>query len=99
MGRADQTTKVKGMFVRPEQVNQVLARHPEVLKGRLVVDRDGARDFMTLQCEASESGEALAKDIATTIQSVCKVRGEVAFVEPGSLPNDGKIIDDIRSYE
>ncbi len=99
MGRADQTTKVKGMFVRPEQVNQVLARHPEVLKGRLVVDREGARDFMTLRCETAESGEALANDIATTIQSVCKVRGEVAFVEPGSLPNDGKVIDDVRSYE
>jgi phenylacetate-CoA ligase len=99
MGRADQTTKVKGMFVRPEQVNQVLARHPEVLKGRLVVDREGARDIMTLRCETAEGGEALANDIATTIQSVCKVRGEVAFVEPGSLPNDGKVIDDVRSYE
>jgi phenylacetate-CoA ligase len=99
MGRADQTTKVKGMFVRPEQINQVIDRHPEVLKGRLVVDREGARDVMTLQCETQASGEALATEVAGTIQSVCKVRGEVAFVEPGSLPNDGKIIDDVRTYE
>ncbi len=99
MGRADQTTKVKGMFVRPEQVNEVLNRHPQVGKARLVVERDGARDVMTLRCEVAEGGEALAEQIAATIQSVCKVRGEVTFVEPGGLPNDGKVIDDVRSYD
>ena len=99
MGRADQTTKVKGMFVRPEQVNEVLSRHRQIVKARLVVDRDGARDVMTLHCEVADGGEALAEQIAATLQSVCKVRGEVTFVEPGALPDDGKIIDDVRSYE
>ncbi len=99
LGRADQTTKVKGMFVRPEQVNEVVARHPSIAKGRLVVDREGALDVMTLHCETREEGEALVADIAATIQAVCKVRGQVKLVEPGSLPNDGKVIDDVRSYE
>ncbi len=99
MGRADQTTKVKGMFVRPEQVNEVVKRHPEIAKARLVVTREGAVDVMTLHCEARGGDDTLAAAIKGTIQSVCKVRGEVAFVAPGSLANDGKVIDDARSYE
>ncbi len=99
MGRADQTTKVKGMFVRPEQVNEVVARHPEVAKARLVVDRDGTLDVMTLHCETGAGSEGLSDAIAATIQAVCKVRGKVKLVAPDSLPNDGKVIDDVRSYD
>ena len=99
MGRADQTTKVKGMFVHPEQVNEVAARHPQIAKARLVVDREGARDTMTLRCEVAGGDDALAKEIAVTVQSVCKLRSEVELVAQGSRPNDGKVIDDIRSYE
>ncbi len=99
MGRADQTTKVKGMFVHPSQVNQVAARHPEVVKARLVVGREDAQDIMTLNCEVAGGGEGLGPAIAETLRSVCNVRGRVALVEPGSLPNDGKVIEDARAYE
>ncbi|MCE2491138.1 MAG: AMP-binding protein [Alphaproteobacteria bacterium] len=99
MGRADQTTKVKGMFVHPSQINQIVARHPEVIKARLVVSQENAQDVMTLNCEAAGGDEGLASAIAGTLQSVCKVRGRVDIVEPGSLANDGKVIDDVRTYE
>ena len=99
MGRADQTTKVKGMFVHPSQINQVVARHPEVIKARLVVSQENAQDVMTLNCEVAGGDEGLASAIAGTLQSVCKVRGRVDVVEPGSLANDGKVIDDVRTYE
>ena len=105
MGRADQTTKVKGMFVHPAQVAEVVRRHPEIAKARLVVDqRDGA-DVMTLSCEVADihhvagGSDGLAGDIVNTIHAVCKLRGEVGFAEPGSLPNDGKVIDDIRKFD
>jgi phenylacetate-CoA ligase len=96
MGRADQTTKVKGMFVHPAQVADVLARHKEVAKARLVVDRKGHTDEMVLQCECASSDPALAARIAESVQAVCKLKGEVALVAPGSLPNDGKVIEDVR---
>ena len=99
MGRADQTTKVKGMFIHPAQIDQVIKRHDAILRARLVVDSVDNTDVMTLKCEVEGGSEALAADIAATIQSVCKVRGRVEFVAPGELPNDGKVIDDIRSYE
>ncbi len=99
MGRADQTTKVKGMFVHPSQVAEVLRRHPEIRKGRLVVDNETGRDRMRLSCEVDHAAQALGAAVAETIQAVCKLRGEVAFVEPGTLPNDGKVIDDVRTYE
>ncbi len=99
MGRADQTTKVKGMFVHPAQVNQTAARHGEIRKARLVVDSTEGKDIMTLQCEVEGAPEGLAEAVAESIQAVCKVRGEVEFVAPGSLPNDGKVIDDVRTYE
>ncbi|MCP5373156.1 MAG: AMP-binding protein [Hyphomicrobiales bacterium] len=99
MGRADQTTKVKGMFVHPGQVNQVVKQHPQVARARLVVDNPDNTDVMTLRCESGEGGAALAEAIAATIQSVCKVRGLVEFVPPGTLPNDGKVIDDLRKFE
>ncbi len=99
MGRADQTTKVKGMFVHPGQIAEVLKRHPEAAKGRLVVDNPGDGDTMVLTVEA-ESGEAgLAAAIAETLQAVTKLRGAVEIAEPGTLPNDGKVIDDIRKFD
>ncbi len=105
MGRADQTAKVKGMFVHPAQIAEVVKRHGEIIKARLVIDqRDGA-DVMTLSCEVADpeaivgSQTALASEIVETIQAVCKLRGEVGFAEAGSLPNDGIIIDDIRKFD
>ena len=104
MGRADQTTKVKGMFVHPKQIADLVARHPEVLKARLIVDSRNTTDVMTLSCEVDDPKHAaggssnLADDIAASIVAVCKLRGEVGFAAPGSLPNDGKVIDDIRDH-
>lgn len=100
MGRADQTTKVKGMFVHPGQVAQVARRHPELLRVRLVVDNPGLNDRMTLMCEAAGGGsEALAETVAASIRELTKLRGEVAFLPVGSLANDGKVIDDLRKYD
>ncbi len=98
MGRADQTTKVKGMFVHPSQVAEVLKRHPEIRKGRLVVEQEEGKDVMTLHCEVEGGDDALAAAIAATIQAVCKLKGEVTFAGPGSLANDGKVIEDARSH-
>ena len=99
MGRADQTAKVRGMFVHPSQVNEVIKRHPQIRRARLVVDNDGTSDTMILHCEASENSDTLASAIANSIRDVCKLRGSAEFVDEGSLPNDGKVIDDIRTYE
>ncbi len=100
MGRADQTTKVRAMFVHPSQVAAVLKRHPEVLKGRLVVDNVDNQDFMTLHCEvAGAPSEGLGAAIAGSVRELCKLRGEVVFAAPGGLANDGKVIDDVRRYE
>ncbi|MDH3690967.1 MAG: phenylacetate--CoA ligase family protein, partial [Gammaproteobacteria bacterium] len=100
MGRADQTTKVKGMFVHPSQVAEVVKRHPEIVKSRLVVGRDANNDVMTLHCEVSNGSDpSIAQAIANTVREVTKLKGEVVFAETGSLPNDGKVIDDTRSYE
>jgi phenylacetate-CoA ligase len=96
MGRADQTTKVKGMFVHPSQVAEVGRRHPELGRLRLVVTRENEQDAMTLKAEAGGAGEGLLEAVAATIQAVCKVRGRVELVAPGSLPNDGKVIADDR---
>ena len=96
MGRADQATKVKGMFVHPEQVAAVLARHPEVSKGRLVVDRAGGVDAMTLHCEVEGGSEGLAEAVAESLRAVCKLKGRVELAPPGSLADDGKVIDDVR---
>lgn len=100
LGRADQTTKVKGMFVHPGQVAQVARRHPELSKVRLVVENPDLADRMTLHCELSEGASpALAEAIATSIRELTKLRGEVSFVAPGTLANDGKVIDDLRKYD
>jgi phenylacetate-CoA ligase len=98
MGRADQTTKVRAMFVTPKQVHEVLRRHPEVVKARLVVEGETGSDRMTLKCEARESSGGLPEAIVASIRDVTKLRGEVELVAPGTLPNDGKVIDDMRKY-
>jgi phenylacetate-CoA ligase len=96
MGRADQTTKVKGMFVRPEQIAEVARRHPELGRARLVVSRAGEQDAMTLQAECASLPEGLAEAVATSLQAVTKLKGAVMLVPPGSLANDGKVIADER---
>jgi len=96
MGRADQTTKVKGMFVRPEQVAEVAKRHPELLRVRLAVTREAEQDAMTLHAECATPSDGFEQTIAETLQSVTKLKGAVKLVAPGSLPNDGKVIADER---
>jgi phenylacetate-CoA ligase len=96
MGRADQTTKVKGMFVHPAQVAEVGKRHPELGRLRLVVTRENEQDVMTLRCECAAPAESLSEAVGATLQSVSKLRGTVVLVAPGSLPNDGKVIADER---
>ncbi|MEI8325243.1 MAG: AMP-binding protein [Betaproteobacteria bacterium] len=99
MGRADQTTKIRGMFVHPGQVADIVKRFPEVARARLVVSGEMANDAMTLQVETTCSGpDALAAKIGEAIRDVTKLRGDVLLVSPGSLPNDGKVIEDARSY-
>jgi phenylacetate-CoA ligase len=96
MGRADQTTKVKGMFVRPEQVAEVAKRHPELGRVRLVVSREAEQDVMVLRAECASASAGLAEAVAASLQSVTKLKGAVELVPPGSLPNDGKVIADER---
>lgn len=96
MGRADQTTKVKGMFVRPEQIAEIGKRHPALGRLRLVVTRQGEADAMTLRAETGASGDALREEIASSLRAVTKLGGAVELVSPGALPNDGKVIADER---
>ena len=96
MGRADQTAKVRGMFVHPNQVAAIVKRHPEVRKARLVVSGEMADDRMTLEVEVDGTPEGLAARLATSVRDETKLRGEVVLLAPGSLPNDGKVIDDVR---
>ncbi|MGO9768503.1 MAG: phenylacetate--CoA ligase family protein [Roseiarcus sp.] len=96
MGRADQTAKIKGLFVHPQQVVEVGKRHPELGAVRLIVRREGEQDAMILVAEASNPRSDLAQEVAATLQSVTKMRGAVQFVAPGALPNDGKVIADER---
>ena len=98
MGRADQTTKARGLFVHPEQVAAVLARHG-LAKARLVVGNDGGNDTLVLRVERDgPSDAALVQSIEATLKDVTKLRGDVSFVAAGSLPNDGKVIEDVRQY-
>jgi phenylacetate-CoA ligase len=100
LGRADQTTKIRGMFVHPKQVDDIVKRFPEIVRGRLVVSGEMANDVMTLKVETSCSGpDALGTKVAEAIRDVTKLRGDVEVVAPGSLPNDGKVIEDARSYK
>ncbi len=96
MGRADQTAKVKGMFVHPKQVAEIAVRHPELKRLRLVVDREAEQDTMTLLAECASSGAALELAVAATLQSITKLKGSVQLMAPGTLPNDGKLIADER---
>ena len=96
MGRADQTAKVKGMFVHPKQIADIAARHPQLKRLRLVVDRNAEQDTMTLLAECAASDPALETAIAETLHSVTKLKGAVKLMAPGTLPNDGKLIADER---
>jgi phenylacetate-CoA ligase len=96
MGRADQTTKIKGMFVRPEQVADLVARHAEVARARVIATREGEMDVMTVRIEAPGGEPARYEG---SVASVLKMKGRVEIVPPGSLPNDGKVIDDQRVYD
>jgi phenylacetate-CoA ligase len=96
MGRADQTTKVKGMFVRPEQVAEIGKRHPELGRLRLVITREGETDVMTLKTECTSPSDALREQVTASLRAVAKLGGAVELVAPGSLPNDGKSIVDER---
>ena len=99
LGRADQTTKVRAMFVHPAQVDNIVRRHPDILKARLVVSGRMANDAMTLHCEVAGTPDAQAvAAIVESIREVTKLRGEVRFAAPGSLPDDGKVIEDVRDY-
>jgi phenylacetate-CoA ligase len=99
LGRADQTTKIRGMFVHPKQVDDIVKRFPEVVRARLVVSGEMANDVMTLQVETNCSGpDALSSKIGEAIRDVTKLRGAVQVLLPGSLPNDGRVIEDARSY-
>ena len=99
MGRADQTVKIRGMFVHPGQVATIVQRFPEVLKARLVVSGEMASDSLTFRVEASVSPAGLAQRIGEAIRDITKLRGTVELLAPGSLPNDGKVIEDARSYK
>jgi phenylacetate-CoA ligase len=99
LGRADQTAKVRGMFVHPAQVADIARRHPEVQRARLVVSGEMADDRMTLQVEVAHALDGLSARIAETIRDVTKLRGDVVLAAPGTLPNDGKVIEDARRYD
>ena len=98
LGRADQTTKIRGMFVHPGQVAEIVKRFPEVKRARLVVSGEMANDSMKLLVEAA-TAQGLNERVAEAVRDVTTLRGEVEVVAPGSLPNDGKVIEDARSYK
>jgi phenylacetate-CoA ligase len=97
LGRADQSTKVRGMFVHPSHVAEIVRRHPQIGRARLVVEGAMADERMTLLAETGATFDGLGEQIAQTIRDVTRLRGDVALVDPGSLPNDGKLIEDLRS--
>jgi phenylacetate-CoA ligase len=99
MGRADQTTKIKGMFVRPEQVAELVARHPEIVRARVIASREQERDALTVRVESTERSAGFIAAVEASVQATLKMRGTVEATAPGSLPNDGKVIEDIRSYD
>ena len=99
MGRADQTAKVRGMFIHPEQIDKLVKRHPEIARARLVIEWIDESDQIRLLYESASADVSLKTALTDSIRQICKLRGEVELVEPGSLPNDGKVIDDIRQYD
>jgi phenylacetate-CoA ligase len=98
LGRADQTTKVKGMFVHPSQIAEIVRRHPVIARARLIVDNPDGNDRMTLHAESTEPLQNFADAVAASIRELTKLRGDVVRCEPGSLANDGKVIEDLRKY-
>ena len=98
MGRADQTTKVRGMFVHPGQVAEVVKRFPEIKRARLVVMGEMANDQMSLKVEAQDA-DGLVQKIGDAVRDITKLRADVTLVALGSLPNDGKVIEDARTYQ
>jgi phenylacetate-CoA ligase len=98
MGRADQTTKVRAMFVSPKQVNEIVRRHAELKRARLVIEGETGAERMILKCEVAGAPAGLAEAVVASIRDLTKLRGDVELVAPGSLPNDGKVIDDLRKY-
>ncbi|MES0881414.1 phenylacetate--CoA ligase family protein [Roseibium sp. SCP14] len=98
MGRADQRTKVKGMFIDPAQIAQIVAAHPEVTKARLAVSRRGETDAMTLSVETEGTENGLSERVAATLREITRLKGDVELVPAGALPNDGKVIADEREY-
>jgi phenylacetate-CoA ligase len=98
MGRADQTTKVRGMFVHASQVAEVVARHPEVGRARLVVSGEMTDDHLLLRAEVQSAHEGLATRLAESIRDITRLRSAVDLVPPGTLPNDGRVIEDARTY-
>ncbi|WBU53392.1 phenylacetate--CoA ligase family protein [Paracoccus sp. SCSIO 75233] len=96
MGRADQTTKIKGMFVRPEQVADFVSRHPEIARARVIADREGEMDAMTVQVESPRDANG---EYAASVAEALKLKGRVEVVPPGTLPNDGLVIEDRRKYD
>jgi phenylacetate-CoA ligase len=99
MGRADQSAKVKGMFVHASQIADLLRRFPEAGRARLVVEGEMASDRMTLKLEVGEASVGLAARVAEALRDITKLRGEVQLLTPGSLPNDGRVIEDLRKYD
>ncbi len=99
MGRADQTAKIKGMFVHPEQIAKIAKAHPQISRLRLIITREGERDVMTLRAESASSGEDVKAALGATLSEITKLRGSVELVAPGALPRDGIIIADKRKYD
>ena len=99
LGRADQTTKVRGMFVHPGQIAEIVKRHPQLTRARLVISGAMANDQMVLHCETSAASAGLQAQVVETIRDITKLRGDVQFFAPGTLANDGKVIEDARKYD
>jgi phenylacetate-CoA ligase len=100
LGRADQATKIRGMFVHPGQIDRVVGRHPEIIRARLVVGSEGGKDKAVLICEMSGgASEAVRGEIANSVQRECKIRADVQIVVKGEIANDGKVIEDARNYD
>ncbi len=99
MGRADQTAKIRGMFVRPTQMEQILKAHPEIQRTRLIITSEDHRDQFTLHCEVETPDAALSEKISATMKQIINLAGPVELTALGTLPSDGKVIEDARTYE
>jgi len=99
LGRADQSVKVRGLFVHPSQIGDLQRRHPEVRRTRLVVDQSAGQDRIVLRCEAESAAAGLAEALTASFREITRLRTEVAFCAPGELPSDGRVIEDARRYE